>query len=330
MKILAIESSCDETSAAVVENGTKIISNVFASSVELHQKSGGVIPEIAAREQLKCIIPVIKEAFVPFDAMAVTVGPGLIGPVLIGVETAKTLAFAWNKPIVPINHLVAHLYANWLSGQVPEFPAICLVVSGGHTELVLMTDHGKMKYLGGTRDDAAGEAFDKTARMLGLAPYFGGPAIAAAAAKFQISNFKFQIKLPRPMIGSDDLDFSFSGLKTAVLREVQKPHFAKASRGELAYEIQEAITDVLVAKVIKATKIYNPKSILLAGGVSANQRLREKLKDKIEKEKLVIKLFVPEPKLCTDNAAYIASCAFFNYHPKPWQKINANPGLGIV
>ncbi len=326
MKILAIESSCDETSAAVVENGTKIISNVFASSVELHQKSGGVIPEIAAREQLKCIIPVIKEAFVPFDAMAVTVGPGLIGPVLIGVETAKTLAFAWNKPIVPINHLVAHLYANWLSGQVPEFPAICLVVSGGHTELVLMTDHGKMKYLGGTRDDAAGEAFDKTARMLGLAPYFGGPAIAAAAKN--VANVKKF--LPRPMIGSNDLDFSFSGLKTAVLREVQKPHFAKASRGELAYEIQEAITDVLVAKVIKATKIYNPKSILLAGGVSANQRLREKLKDKIEKEKLVIKLFVPEPKLCTDNAAYIASCAFFNYHPKPWQKINANPGLGIV
>ncbi|MBI3385288.1 tRNA (adenosine(37)-N6)-threonylcarbamoyltransferase complex transferase subunit TsaD [Candidatus Gottesmanbacteria bacterium] len=406
MRILAIETSCDETAAAVVENGTKILSSVLASSSDIHQKTGGVVPEEAAREQVKCIIPVIDEAIKNsklkiknLNAIAVTVGPGLIGSLLVGVETAKTLAFTWHKPIIPINHLVAHIYANWLTTydqppttnhQLPEFPALCLVVSGGHTDLVLMKNHGKFQYLGGTRDDAAGECFDKTARLLGLAPYYGGPAIAAAAKQYntvilgrirqlaettpesdlsraksrdsgqvlrpraqdrgaqdrgaRMTKKNINISLPRPMISSNDLEMSFSGLKTAVVREVEKLKTIKQFNNEtinyLAYEIQEAITDVLVAKIIKAAKIYQPKSILLAGGVSANQRLREKMALEIRNflstealakvEKLKINLFVPPSKLCTDNAAYIASCAYFNYHPAAWQKITADPGLSIV
>ena len=367
MKILGIETSCDETAAAIVENGTKIISNVVASSSDLHQKTGGVIPEVAAREQMKYIIPVIEEVLNLYssnevrsssanssrlhsnnkniDAIAVTVGPGLIGSLLVGVEIAKTLAYSWNKPIIPVNHLVGHIYANWLdNNNKPEFPTLCLVVSGGHTELVLMENHGQLKYLGGTRDDAAGECFDKSARLLGLSAYNGGPAIAAAAAKFKVrfakqnlrkqTSSKFKVSLPRPMVNSNDLDFSFSGLKTAILREVNKlqtmKQFSNQTIEYLAYELQEAITDVLVAKVLKAIELYQPKSFLLAGGVAANQKLREKLTLEIGKEKSEIKLFVPTPKLCTDNAAYIASCAFFNNHPLPWKKITADPGLTIV
>ncbi len=348
MRTLAIESSCDETAAAVVENGTKILSSVLASSSDIHQKTGGVIPEVAAREQVGYIIPVVQEALQEnkletIDALAVTVGPGLIGSLLVGVETTKALAFTWNKPIVPINHLVAHLYANWLDTshkspntkhQSPLFPALCLVVSGGHTDMVLMQNHGKLKYLGGTRDDAAGECFDKTARLLGLAAYYGGPAIAAAANKFRMNNVQCIIKLPRPMMNSNNLEMSFSGLKTAVLREVEKLKTTKQLNDEtinyLAYEIQEAITDVLVLKVIKAAGIYKPRTILLAGGVAANQRLREKLSLDIGHLSLDIKLLIPPPKLCTDNASYIASCAYFNYHPIPWSKITADPSLTIV
>lgn len=317
MRILGIETSCDETAAAVVKDGIKILSNVVASSVEIHQKTGGIIPEVAAREQVRCIIPVIKEALTSkIDAIAVTIGPGLIGSLLVGIETAKTLAYVWKKPIIPVNHLQAHLYANWLENKKPQFPTIGLVVSGGHTDLVLMKDHGKLKWLGGTRDDAAGECFDKTARLLGLG-YPGGPAIEKTAQKGNPQAFD----LPRPMIKQKNFDFSFAGLKTAVLR-VTKEQKTKIKKEDLAASIQQAIIDVLVEKTVRAAEKYKVKSVLLAGGVAANRKLREKMK-------LEINLFVPPPKLCTDNATYVASCAYFNYQPISWQKIKADPGLSI-
>jgi N6-L-threonylcarbamoyladenine synthase len=343
MIILGIETSCDETAAAVVQDGTKILSNVVASSVELHQKTGGIIPEIAAREQIKCILPVIQQAVQSakykvqnLDAIAVTIGPGLIGSLLVGVETAKTLAYVWKKPIIPVNHLQAHLYANWLAPENiehsakhigPQFPAVGLVVSGGHTDLVLMKNHGKIKWLGGTRDDAAGECFDKAARVLGLG-YPGGPAISAAAEKLSIIHYPLSITLPRPMINDDNFDFSFSGLKTSVVNLVKKQKVIDVPA--LAYEIQEAITDVLVAKTIRAAEEYKVKSILLAGGVAANSRLREKLSNHPVIQSSSYQLFIPPPKLCTDNAVYIASCAFFNYKLVAWQKISTQPGLSIV
>lgn len=343
MVVLGIETSCDETAAALAKNGTKILSNVVASSVELHQKTGGIIPEVAAREQVRCIVPVIEEALEnakvkmkDLGAIAVTVGPGLIGSLLVGVETAKTLAFAYKKPIIPVNHLQAHLYANWLNSQsarqlgsrqrsvtskIPKFPAIGLVVSGGHTDLVLMKDHGKIKWLGGTRDDAAGECFDKTARVLGLG-YPGGPEIARLAEKGNPKAYK----LPRPMLGQENYDFSFSGLKTAVINLTKKQK--KIDKADLAASIQEAITDCLVKKTLNAAEKYKVKSILLAGGVAANKKLREKMEGKTKDKKYA--LFVPTPTLCTDNASYIASCAYFNLKPEPWEKIKADPGLPIA
>ncbi|MBI3559450.1 tRNA (adenosine(37)-N6)-threonylcarbamoyltransferase complex transferase subunit TsaD [Candidatus Gottesmanbacteria bacterium] len=363
MKILGIETSCDETAAAVVENGVKIISNVVASSQSLHAKSGGIIPENAAREQVKSIIPVIKEcvfqmtqntqtarlsesqtirysdirsspSFPKVEAIAVTVGPGLIGSLLVGVETAKTLALVWKKPIVPVNHLIGHIYANWLISEnsensenlinqkfrksdAPSFPALVLLVSGGHTELILMKDHGKFKLLGSTRDDAAGECFDKGARILNLG-YPGGPAIEAAASQLSTINYQLSTRLPRPMINQKNYDFSFSGLKTALANQLTNypPNF-------LAYELQEAITDVLVKKTLRAAEEFKVKNILLAGGVAANSRLREKFQIPNSK----FQIFCPPINLCTDNAAYIASAAFFNFHPVPWQKIEANSCL---
>ncbi len=326
MKILGIETSCDETAASIVEDGRKILTNIVASSVELHQKTGGIIPEVAAREQLKCIIPVIEEAIKnhqDIEAIAVTAGPGLIGSLLVGVETAKALAYTWQKPLIPINHLQAHLYANWLNkGEEPKFPAIGLVVSGGHTDLVLMKNHQQIKWLGGTRDDAAGECFDKCSRLLGLG-YPGGPAIGQEAIKVKREKIINKMKLPRPMIHDDNFDFSFSGLKTAVLNEVKKQK--NPDLPFLAYEIQEAITDVLVAKTKKAAEKYQIKSILLAGGVTANPRLREKM----TKALLGYDLFIPQVQLCTDNATFVAACAFFNFHPVSFSKIQADSSLEI-
>lgn len=345
MRILGIETSCDETAAVVVENGTKILSDVVASSVELHKKTGGIIPEVAAREQIRCIIPVIEEALTEafsnkrlasrkqliakrytlyanfIDAIAVTVGPGLIGSLLVGVETAKTLAYTWKKPIIPINHLQAHLYANWLKDKKPQFPAIGLVVSGGHTDLVLMKDHGRNKWLGGTRDDAAGECFDKTARVLGL-PYPGGPEIAKLAEKGNSQTYD----LPRPMIEQENFDFSFAGLKTAVINLKRKGK--RIEKADMAASIQQAIVDVLVEKTVRAAKQYKVKTVLLAGGVAANKLLRKQLASKLSSYK-AIKFFAPSPKFCTDNATFIASCAYFNFKPIPWQKIQANPSLSI-
>lgn len=308
MKILAIETSCDETAAAVVEDGTKILSNVIASSHEMHEKYGGIVPEVAAREQLKCIIPTIEEAVKnqEYDAIAVTIGPGLIGSLLVGVETAKTMAMVTGKPIIPVNHVLAHQYANFIE-KVPEFPAVSLVVSGGHTELYVMTSTKDLKWLGGTLDDAAGECFDKTARLLGFGNG-GGIAIEKHAKKSSV------VKLPRPLNDSS-LNFSFSGLKTAVMREWKK----NPDKAGLAYEVQEAITDVLAKKTLHASKIYNTKSILISGGVAANLRLREKLPMAI----------APPIPLCTDNAVYIASYAFFRGTKTDWHEIRALPDLSV-
>lgn len=316
MKILSIETSCDETAAAVVEDlpagrhvGLKILSNVVASSKEMHEKYGGIVPEIAAREQLRCIIPTIQEAKkgMQFDAIAVTVGPGLIGSLLVGVETAKTMAFVLKKLIIPVNHVLAHMYANFVD-QIPQFPAISLVVSGGHTELYLMKSIKDLQWLGGTLDDAAGECFDKTARLLGFGNG-GGFAIQNIARKSSV------VHLPRPMIHDDSLNFSFSGLKTAVMREWKK----NQDPAGFAYEIQEAITDVLVKKTLLAAQKYNAKSILLSGGVAANTRLREKLPQAI----------VPPVELCTDNAVSIAAYAFFCGKPTDWHDITAVPDLTV-
>lgn len=340
MNILGIETSCDETAASVVKDGTTILSNIVASSAEMHTKTGGIIPEQAARQQVKSIIPVIKEALKPvfpknskapdIDAIAITIGPGLIGSLLVGVETAKTLSRLWNVPVVPVNHLVGHIYANFLikNKALPSFPILALVVSGGHTDLVLMKDHGKIKWIGGTRDDAAGEAFDKTARLLGLG-YPGGPAISDESSKYFSHNSKPKLKqFPRPMIGDDGFDWSFSGLKTAVLNKTKSSR--EIDIPEYSAEVQEAIVDVLVVKTLRATKKFKPKSLLLAGGVAANKRLKEVFRSEIKKQKIKVGFRVPPSKLCTDNAAYIASAAFFNYSPISWKKVLANPQLTIV
>ena len=316
MKILAIETSCDETAAAVVEDGTKILSNVVASSHLMHEKYGGIVPEVAAREQLKCIIPTIEEALsrpglkgpqgrASIDAIAVTIGPGLIGSLLVGVEIAKTMAMVTGKPLIPVNHVLAHMYANPIN--TIEFPAISLVVSGGHTELYLMKNKKDLQWLGGTLDDAAGECFDKTARLIGFG-HGSGLAIQVHAKK------STGIKLPRPLNNST-LNFSFSGLKTAVMREWAK----NPDPAGIAYEVQEAITDVLAKKTKFAAETYHAKTILLSGGVAANLRLREKLPTAI----------APPINLCTDNAVYIASYAYFRGTPVDWHDTIAVPDLSV-
>lgn len=338
MKILAIETSCDETGASIVsknphENYVKILSNVIASSITLHSKTGGIIPNIAAREQLKYIIPVIEKAIgnsklgiEDLDAIAVTRGPGLIGSLLIGVETAKTLSYLWNKPLIPVNHLLGHIYANWLitkdtKSWVIDFPALALLVSGGHTDLILINNHNSLKWLGGTRDDAAGEAFDKIGRLLNL-PYPAGPIMETIAKKGNEKAFNF----PRPMIGSEDFDFSFSGLKAAVMREVIKTkNMDEKTKADIAACVQRSIVQVLLRKAVKAAKKYNVRSILLSGGVASNQKLRNELL--IECSKLNIEFFVPAKNLCTDNAAMIGAYAAFHPKKEAWNKTVANPEL---
>jgi N6-L-threonylcarbamoyladenine synthase len=333
--ILGIETSCDETSAAIIkahENDNKIelLSNIVASSVPLHAKTGGIIPEVAAREQVKYIIPVIEKSLAvlknprqEIDAIAVTVGPGLIGSLLVGVETARTISYVWQKPIIPVNHLFGHIYANFIGENNIAFPAIALIVSGGHTDLVLMKNHHSIKWLGGTRDDAAGEAFDKTGRLLSL-PYPGGPQIEKLALGVTKDIYKF----PRPLISSGDYDFSFSGLKTAVFREIQAiKQLNNETISNFSYSLQEAIFDVLIKKTIHAAKKFNAKSILLGGGVAANQTLRKKFEQYAIGHLPSAKIFVPQKSLCTDNAAMIAAAAFFNHEETDWRKITANPEL---
>jgi len=331
MKILGIESSCDETAASVVENGTAVLSDVISSSKDLHEVTGGIVPEVAARKQLEYVVPVISQALAKaslkpaeLDAVAVTIGPGLIGSLLVGVAAAKTLALAWEKPLVPVNHLVGHIYANFVNYSADiKFPAVVLLVSGGHTDLVLMKDHGFFDYIGGTLDDAAGEAFDKTARLLGLAKYLGGVKLSQTAA-LCVDN-KLKNTLPRPMLREAGFDFSFSGLKTAVKRLVEKN---TGTAEEVARDFEDAVVDVLVRKTVKAAQEYKAVSVLMAGGVSANETLRERMKETVQK--IGADFFVPEPKLCTDNAVCIASAAHFNYKPVLLKNVIADPSLGIM
>lgn len=328
MTIFGIETSCDETAASIVKkdgNRLRIVSNIVASSLPLHARTGGIIPEIASREQLKFIIPVIKDSLKnvkinKIDAIAVTYGPGLMGSLLVGIETAKTLSYVWEKPIIPTNHLIGHIYANFIDNEQIKFPAIGLVVSGGHTDLILIKNHGDIKWLGGTRDDAAGEAFDKIGRLLNL-PYPAGPAIENLAKNIDFDRYKF----PRPMIGSGDFDFSFSGLKTAVLRELQNKELNKEIINGISYSVQKAVVDVLIDKTLTAARKYKVKSIILGGGVAANQKLRDGLKAKTDE--LKIELFIPPKNLCTDNGAMIAAAAFFNGRTIAFKKISVNPQL---
>ncbi len=334
MKILGIETSCDETSAAViaVDNNNKIsvLSNVVSTSLLLHSKTGGIIPDVAAREQVKFIIPVIEKAMSDancsdkeIDSIAVTFGPGLIGSLLVGVETAKTLSLIWDKPIIPVNHLLGHIYANFIEEQKIEFPAIALIVSGGHTDLLLIKNHGKISWLGGTRDDAAGEAYDKIGRLLNL-PYPAGPVIEELAKKGDPKAFNF----PRPMIGSGDFDFSFSGLKASVAREIESQgKLDEKTIADICASTQDAIIGVINRKTLKAAKKYKAKSILIGGGVAANQKLRDEFEREIKKSELDTKVFYPPKNLCTDNGAMIAAAAVFNNKKVPWQEITANPEL---
>lgn len=339
MTILGIETSCDETAAAIIEGKDSHVllkGNVLATSLAMHAKTGGIIPEQAAREQVKYILPVIKEAIEKagvsadkLDAIAVTYGPGLIGSLLVGVETAKTLAFVLKKPIIPVNHMVGHIYANFIqenTQQTPTFPLLALVVSGGHTDLLLMKRHGDFTLLGGTRDDAAGEAFDKIGRLLGLS-YPAGPEIERRAQKGNPKRFHF----PRPLLHEDTYEFSFSGLKTAVLREVKSlPEIDESTINDICRTAQDAIIDVLVKKTLRAANEHTVTSLLLSGGVSANQTLREKFEETIGKQNIPLTLFAPAKHLCTDNAAMIASAAYFNFKPTPWKDITADPELYFV
>jgi len=332
MRILAIETSCDETASAIVEDGHLILSNVVASQVSLHRQTGGIVPEVASRAHIEKIIPVIKKTLtktkkIP-DAIAVTVGPGLIGSLLIGVNTAKALCYAWNKPLIAVNHLEGHLYANWLLSKQSKFPCLHLLVSGGHTMLIWQENHGKLKIIGETRDDAAGEAFDKTARLLDL-PYPGGAELSRLAEKGDPKAFNF----PRAMLKQNNFDFSFSGLKTAVRNKLESLSslntLTPQVKADLSASIQMAIVDALVEKSLLAVRKYTPRSFAISGGVSANKVLREKAFAKIGKLVGENNFHIPPIKYCTDNAAMIAACAFYNQNFISPFKVLAIPDLSL-
>lgn len=331
MKILAIETSCDETAAAVVKDG-RVLCNIIASQAALHNQYGGVVPEVAAREHVPVIIPTIKLALKEaktklkdIDYIAVTQGPGLATSLHVGIDTAKTLALALGKPLLPVNHMEAHIYANFVESEV-EFPALILVVSGGHTMLVVMKGHGNFKIVGETLDDAAGEAFDKTAKILGLG-YPGGPQISKLAENGNDTAFNF----PRPMIKSRDLDFSYSGLKTAVLYEVQKHKIIdNSTKQDLAASLQSAIIDTLVSKTEQAAKKHKVKTLMLGGGVAANKKLREAFI--ALSDKLALNCSIPPLSYCTDNAAMIGLAAYYRIKSKKARfknNFSAEPNLKL-
>jgi N6-L-threonylcarbamoyladenine synthase len=311
MKILGIESSCDETAAAVVEDGRKILSSKIASQIDIHSRYGGVVPEVASRQHMLAIIPILEQALAEaqtnwedIDIIAVTKGPGLAGSLLVGLNTAKAIALARHKPLIGINHLEAHIYANWLNGEAEIcFPALCLIVSGGHSDLVLMQNHGQYTLLGHTRDDAAGEAFDKVARVLGLG-YPGGPLIQKTAEKGVAG-----IKLPRAWLEGTH-DFSFSGIKTALQRMVingkinlaEEPRDGIPTKYDAAASFQKAVVDVLVDKTVALARERGVRQILVAGGVAANKALRETLIARSP-----VPVLIPSIILCTDNAAMVAA-----------------------
>ncbi|SEN92382.1 O-sialoglycoprotein endopeptidase [Mesobacillus persicus] len=330
--ILGIETSCDETAVAIVKNGKEIIANVVASQIESHKRFGGVVPEIASRHHVEQMTLVIEEAFrqaeieiQDVDAIAVTEGPGLVGALLIGVNAAKALAFAHDIPLVSVHHIAGHIYANRLVTEM-DFPLLSLVVSGGHTEIVYMKEHGHFEVIGETRDDAAGEAYDKVARVLNL-PYPGGPHIDRLAHEGTP-----EIDLPRAWLEPNSYDFSFSGLKSAVINTV---HNAE-QRGEviapetLAASFQASVIEVLVTKAVQAAKEYKVKQVLLAGGVAANKGLRAKLTEAFS-ELEDVQLVIPPLSLCTDNAAMIAAAGsiLFEKGKRADLTLNGNPGLDI-
>jgi N6-L-threonylcarbamoyladenine synthase len=347
MIILGIETSCDETGVASLEvKGDKfrVLANLVSSQVNIFKKYGGVVPEIAARKHLENLLPLLEKALKDsgvkpenIDAIGVVYGPGLITSLIVGIETAKTLSLVWQKPLIPVDHMKAHILANLIEGNPGsfvkiEFPAICLVVSGGHTMLVLAKNETEFKKIGETRDDAVGEAFDKVAKILGLG-YPGGPIISEKAVNADKNFFK----LPRPMINSKDFDFSFSGLKTAVKNEWEKVKFKdKENVRKMCAAFQQACIDVLVFKTISAAKKYKVNSILLGGGVAANKELRKQLGETINQEFAEkIKFFQPELNMTTDNALMVAVAAYFEVGGKldrfndTWRSIKVEPNLEI-
>lgn len=325
MKILAIETSCDETACAIVEDGVRVLSSVVASQIPLHQLTHGIVPEVAARAHVSFIVPVIKEALAnakiaieEIDAIAVSQGPGLVGSLIIGVTCAQVVSHEWRKPLISVNHITGHLYANFLGrGKIPELPVLILSVSGGHNDMVLLKKHGEIELLGQTQDDSAGEAFDKAAKMLDL-PYPGGPEIEKLA-KFGKPG---EIKFPRAWLQQvphgarpkiiEDYNFSFSGLKTSLYVLIKKlGALSPEMKADLAYEFQEAIFDILASKLFAAWEKYQTPTVFISGGVSANQRLRELVIEKFQNKKTEV-LYPIKLSYCTDNAAMVASAAYFN------------------
>ncbi|WP_343781927.1 tRNA (adenosine(37)-N6)-threonylcarbamoyltransferase complex transferase subunit TsaD [Alkalibacillus silvisoli] len=327
--ILAIETSCDETAAAVVQGGTKLRSNVVATQMEIHQKFGGVVPEVASRHHIEQITIVMEQALYEadvsiddIDAVAVTEGPGLVGALLVGVNAAKALAYAHGKPVIGVHHIAGHIYANRLEKEF-EFPLLSLVVSGGHTELIYMEQHGEYEIIGETRDDAAGEAYDKVAKALNL-PYPGGPQIDRLA---QLGEDTYQF--PRSYLEEGSYDFSFSGLKTSVINKLHqlRQKGDEIDRENVAASFQESVIDVLVDKTYQAAVDYNVKQLIVAGGVSANQTLRRRMERRFADTD--VELAIPPLYLCTDNAAMIGAKASIKYHQQNYASLdlNANPGL---
>lgn len=329
--ILAVESSCDETSAAVIKNGNEILSNVVASQIKSHMRFGGVVPEVASRHHVEQITQVLESALdeagvtmEEIDAVAVTEGPGLVGSLLIGVSAAKAMAYAHGKPLLAINHIAGHIYANQLV-QPLVFPLLALIVSGGHTELVYMPEDGVYDVIGETRDDAAGEAYDKIGRVLGL-PYPGGKVMDEMAHKGQET-----LQFPRAMMNEDHYDFSFSGLKSSVINTI---HNARQKGDDLdplnvAASFQASVVEVLVTKTIRAAKEKQVKQLLLAGGVAANKGLRTALIEAVRKELPGVELLIPPLKLCGDNAAMIGAAAYVEFKKGEFSSLslNARPGL---
>ena len=351
MRILAIETSCDDTGIAILEaKGTKnpsfdILAHQVASQIKVHQKYGGVYPSLAKREHIKNLPITLNKALEEakltekdpqIDAIAVTVGAGLSPCLWTGINFAKELATKWKVPLIPVNHVEAHLLTVLLEDPNIVFPVLALVVSGGHTQIILSKKFGKYEIIGETRDDAAGECFDKTARILGL-EYPGGPVISKLAAEWKDKEKRYKITLPRPMIATNDYDMSFSGLKTAVLYDSKqrssKVRSSKSYVGEMAVEIQQAIIDVLLRKVSKAAMQYSPNTVILGGGVAANIELRTQLANSLNKLDLPIPLLAAEPKLCGDNGAMVGVVGYLNWLSKKVAKdiesVEAQPNLRV-
>lgn len=331
--ILAIESSCDETAAAVVKNGREVLSNVIYSQIDLHTQFGGVVPEIASRKHIEKINPVIEKALEDahmtledIDAIAVTYGPGLVGALLVGVAEAKAISYASGKPLVPVHHIEGHISANYIENKDLEPPFLCMVVSGGHTHLVLVKEYGKYEIIGRTHDDAAGEAFDKVARAIGLG-YPGGPKVDRLAKEGNSSAITF----PKAHIQGSPLDFSFSGVKSAVLNYLNECRMknVEVNTADVAASFQKAIVDVIVEHTMDAAKEYNIRKIALAGGVASNSALRGAMEEACERRHL--KFYRPSPALCTDNAAMIGAAGYYDYlnGKRADLDLNAVPNLKI-